>query len=115
MLHPYPTSFAEAAVVVVDKLRGKPSDPATVRHAAWHLAGYALAWAQPAAEPIAWTFGNAPLDSELAMKTDAELADMLDVRTTELKASHGAVVGFPWLLLLSVLFEVLRRLWPRSA
>ena len=97
-MHPYPTEFPTADVwqMVSAALRGTVPDPKEAAHAAWHIAGWGLAYWDVHNEVAAAGNFAAPDNEAVAVMCDA--------------MARGVKMAFPWQLVLPVLLRLLEKL-----
>jgi len=102
MLTPYPTSWAEPARIVLDKVRGGDVSNATAIHAAYELVGVALGKTLPDGPALA-----------TAPASDAESEAVLAELCAESSAGAGAHLagfGFDWKKVLAIALDLLFKL-----
>lgn len=96
MLTPYPNEFKEAAMVIIDKLRGGTVSNPDAVNAVWNLTGFGLSQTLGGGPLVA---GAMPVDG-----SDAALADYLEGNFVV-----SAAGSIPWSLLLPILMKLIEK------
>lgn len=96
---PYPTEFPTGALtLVLDKLKGQPVLIADLVHAAWNVAGYALAQTLPVENVI----------GDKTFASDIELIEYAIAEGVPPSAEDGVVRGvIPWVLILQLVLKLI--------